>query len=99
MTAFLSESDLGQNGKLLIPEVHAIEAPRTSASNTSDLRTVASLPRSIVAVVPSSVWVTEMNSLAANLETKHYVDALENRIPNFASNSCRDEQKSGPPIE
>jgi len=91
MTAFLIKSDLGQIGKLLIFEVHAIEAPKTSASNTSYLGVVASLLRSIVAVVVSLLWNTEMNSLATNLETEHYVDALENRIPKFASNACRDE--------
>lgn len=91
MTTVLSESDLGQIGELLILEVHAIEAPKTSASNTSDVSIAASLLRSIVAIPVSLLWDTEMNSLAANLETEHYVDALENRIPKFASNACRDE--------
>jgi len=91
MTTVLSESDLGQIGELLILEVHAIEAPKTSASDTSDMRIIASLLWSIVAIPMSLLWDTEMNSLAANLETEHYVDALENRIPKFASNACRDE--------
>ena len=91
VTACLIESDPGQIGKLFILEVHAIESPKTSASDTSDMSVVPSLLRSIVAVVVSLLWNTEMNSLAANLETEHYVDALENRIPKFASNACRDK--------
>jgi len=95
MTAFLSESDPGQIGKLLILEVHAIEAPRTSASNTNDMSIVASLLRSIVAVPVSLLWNTKMNSLAANLETKYYVGALEHRVPSFTTNALRDGQQFG----
>jgi len=91
MTAFLSKGDLGQVGKLLILEVHAIEASKKSAANSKDMSVVASLLRSIVAIPVSLLWDTEMNSLAANLETKHYVDALENRIPKFVSNAFGDE--------
>ena len=45
MTAFLSKGDLGQVGKLLILEVHAIEASKKSAANSKDMSVVASLLR------------------------------------------------------